>query len=137
MRNAESVERGLLGASALAAGIATGMILPEALAVGGAAVRGVLAYPTVRAVITGPAFLGADLRKVGTVLVPSHLSKVVSSPRQRAGAAYFVENKADVMYVTMSVAQLEAKIGINLLPSLSARQKETMLRLPSPKIRHR
>ena len=71
------------------------------------------------------------------MLVPSHLYKVVYSPRQRAGAAYFVENKADVMYVTMSVAQLEAKIGINLLPSLSARQKETMLRLPSPKIRHR
>ena len=88
-------------------------------------------------VITGPAFLGSGLRKVGNVLVPSHLYKVVYSPRQRAGAAYFVENKADVNYVTMSVAQLEAKIGIDLLPSLSARQKETMLRLPSPKTRKR
>ncbi|KQV82377.1 endonuclease [Massilia sp. Root351] len=88
-------------------------------------------------VITGPAFLGSELRKVGNVLAPSHLYKVVYSPRQRAGAAYFVENKADVNYVTMSVAQLEAKIGIDLLPSLSARQKETMLRLPSPKIRKR
>jgi endonuclease G len=86
-------------------------------------------------VITGPAFLGSDLRKVGKVLVPSHLYKVVYSPRQRAGAAYFVENKADVQYVTMNVAQLEAKIGIDLLPSLSARQKETMLRLPSAKPR--
>ncbi|MYN06895.1 DNA/RNA non-specific endonuclease [Pseudoduganella aquatica] len=86
-------------------------------------------------VITGPAFLGSDLRKVGNVLVPTHLYKVVYSPRQRAGAAYFVENKADVQYVTMNVAQLEAKIGIDLLPSLSARQKETMLRLPSAKPR--
>lgn len=86
-------------------------------------------------VITGPAFLGGGLRKVGNVLVPSHLYKVVYSPRQRAGAAYFVENRADVKYVTMSVAELEAKIGIDLLPSLSARQKQAMLRLPGAKAR--
>jgi endonuclease G len=86
-------------------------------------------------VITGPAFLGGDLRKVGNVLVPSHLYKVVYSPRQRAGAAYFVENRSDVKYVTMSVAELEDKIGINLLPSLTPAQKQTMLRLPSAKPR--
>jgi endonuclease G len=86
-------------------------------------------------VITGPAFLGGDLRKVGNVLVPSHLYKVVYSPRQRAGAAYFVENRSDVKYVTMSVAELEEKIGINLLPSLTPAEKQTMLRLPSAKPR--
>ncbi|MES2257200.1 MAG: DNA/RNA non-specific endonuclease [Pseudomonadota bacterium] len=86
-------------------------------------------------VITGPAFIGSELRKVGNVLVPSHLYKVVYSPRQRAGAAYFVENKADVEYDTMSIAQLESKIGINLLPSLTQQQKEKMLRLPSAKPR--
>ena len=86
-------------------------------------------------VITGPAFIGSDLRKVGRVIVPSHLYKVVYSPRQRAGAAYFVENKADVPYQILSVAQLEARIGIELLPSLSKRQKEKLLRLPAVKQR--
>ncbi|CAN7337697.1 DNA/RNA non-specific endonuclease [Pseudoduganella sp. LjRoot289] len=86
-------------------------------------------------VITGPAFIGSDLRKVGNVLVPSHLYKVVYSPRQRAGAAYFVENRADVNYATMTVAELEAKVGIDLLPSLSDRQKQTMLRLPGARPR--
>jgi endonuclease G len=84
-------------------------------------------------VITGPAFIGHELRKVGNVIVPSHLYKVVYSPRQNAAAAYFVANEADARYATISVAELESKVGINLLPALSARQKETMLRLPQPK----
>jgi len=84
-------------------------------------------------VLTGPAFLGSDLRKVGKVLVPTHLYKVVYSPRQRAGAAFFVENRATSDYELLSIAQLEAKIGINLLPSLGTAQKETMLRLPNVK----
>lgn len=82
-------------------------------------------------VVTGPAFIGANLQKVGRVLVPTHLYKLVYSPRQRAGGAYFVENKAGAPYEMLTVAQLEARIGINLLPSLSARDKETMLRLPN------
>lgn len=84
-------------------------------------------------VITGPAFIGRDLRKVGNVIVPSHLYKVVYSPRQNAAAAYFVANEADAHYETISVAELEGKVGINLLPALSPRQKENMLRLPRPK----
>jgi endonuclease G, mitochondrial len=81
-------------------------------------------------VITGPAFLGAQLRKVGNVIVPSHLYKVVYSPRQRAGAAWFVENQADAQPQVMSVADLERLVGIDLLPSLAPGQKERMLRLP-------
>lgn len=84
-------------------------------------------------VVTGPAFLGTDLRRVGKVIVPSHLYKVVYSPRQRAAGAYFVENQPDVPYQTMTVAQLEQRVGINLLPALSQQQKETMLRLPGIK----
>lgn len=86
-------------------------------------------------VLTGPAFLGSDLRKIGNVLVPSHLYKVVYSPRQRAGVAFFVENRATSDYDLLSIAQLEAKIGINLMPSLSTAQKETVLRLPNVKLR--
>ncbi|MET0321850.1 MAG: DNA/RNA non-specific endonuclease [Duganella sp.] len=82
-------------------------------------------------VVTGPAFIGSNLQKVGQVLVPTHLYKVVYSPRQRAGGAYFVENRAGAAYETMTVAQLESRIGINLLPSLSAQDKQVMLRLPN------
>lgn len=86
-------------------------------------------------VITGPAFIGSPLRKVGNLLVPSHLYKVVYSPRQKAGAAWFVENRPDGVPQTISIAQLENMIGIDLLPSLAQRQKEVMLRLPKIKPR--
>ena len=86
-------------------------------------------------VLTGPAFLGANLRKVGNVLVPSHLYKVVYSPRQKAAAAWFVENRGDAPIQVIPVAELERIVGIELLPSLSRQQKERMLALP--KIRQR
>lgn len=86
-------------------------------------------------VITGPAFIGSQLQKVGKVLVPTHLYKLVYSPRQGAGAAFFIENRADARYETLSIAELEERVGINLLPSLTAAQKATVLRLP--KVRQR
>jgi endonuclease G len=81
-------------------------------------------------VITGPAFIGGNLRKVGRVIVPSHLYKAVYSPRQRAGAAYFIENTDTKAYEVLSIAQLEDRIGIDLLPSLTRQQKLRMLSLP-------
>ena len=84
-------------------------------------------------VITGPAFLGTSLKKVGNVIVPTHLYKVVYSPRQRLGAAWFTENRANAPIMVVPVAELERIVGIELLPSLSTRQKERMLRLPAIK----
>lgn len=81
-------------------------------------------------VITGPAFLGTSLRKVGNVLVPTHLYKVVYSPRQKAAAAWFTENRANAEIQVMPVAELEGIVGIELLPSLTRQQKERMLHLP-------
>jgi endonuclease G, mitochondrial len=86
-------------------------------------------------VITGPAFLGGDLQKIGNVLVPTHLYKLVYSPRQRAGAAYFIANAPTSDYETLTIAELERRVGINLLPSLSAGEKQSMLRLPKVKPR--
>jgi len=86
-------------------------------------------------VITGPAFIGGNLQKVGKVLVPTHLYKLVYSPRQRAGAAFFIENRADAEYAVLSIAELESKVGIDLLPSLSAAEKNAVLRLPKVKPR--
>lgn len=84
-------------------------------------------------VITGPAFLGANLKKVGNVIVPSHMYKVVYSPRQKAAAAWFTENRGDAPISVIPVAELERIVGIELLPSLSRKQKERMLRLPTIK----
>lgn len=82
-------------------------------------------------VVTGPAFLGSNLRKVGNVLVPTHLYKLVYSPRQKAGAAWFVENTADAKPNVIPIPELERIIGINLLPALSDEEKERMLTLPN------
>ena len=82
-------------------------------------------------VITGPAFLGTNLRKVGNVLVPTHLYKVVYSPRQKAAAAWFTENRGDAPIQVIPVAELERIVGITFLPSLTQQQKEHMLRLPA------
>jgi endonuclease G len=86
-------------------------------------------------VITGPAFLGTNLRKVGNVLVPTHLYKVVYSPRQNAAAAWFTENRAHADIQVIPVAELERIVGIEFLPSLTQQQKERMLRLPSVRVK--
>jgi endonuclease G len=86
-------------------------------------------------VVTGPAFLGADLRKIGNVLVPTHLYKLVYSPRQRAGAAWFVENAADAKANVIPIPELERIIGIDLLPALSDADKERVLALPEVRVK--
>jgi endonuclease G len=86
-------------------------------------------------VVTGPAFLGTDLRKVGNVLVPTHLYKLVYSPRQRAGAAWLVENAADAKANVIPIPELERIIGINLLPALSDADKERVLALPEVRVK--
>lgn len=82
-------------------------------------------------VVTGPAFLGANLKKVGNVLVPTHLYKLVYSPRRKAGAAWFVENTPDAKANVVPIPELERIVGINLLPALSDAEKERVLDLPT------
>jgi endonuclease G len=88
-------------------------------------------------VITGPAFIGGSVQKVGNVLVPTHLYKVVYSPKRHAAAAYFIANTSTAQYQIVSIAQLEPIVGIDLLPSLSAREKAELLALPQPRSRAR
>ena len=43
-------------------------------------------------VISGPAFIGGRLKKIGKVVVPTHFWKVVYSPLQQQAGAYLVTN---------------------------------------------
>jgi endonuclease G, mitochondrial len=83
-------------------------------------------------VISGPAFIGKDLRKIGNVLIPTHVYKVVYSPKQNKAGAYFVANEANQKYKAMSVAELEKTLGIALLPGVSQDVKATTMNLPPP-----
>lgn len=83
-------------------------------------------------VLSGPAFLGADLQRIGHVLVPTHLFKVVYRPRTKQAAAYFVKNEATTEYTVISIAQLERTVGINLLPAVSQHIKDVVADLPAP-----
>jgi endonuclease G len=84
-------------------------------------------------VVTGPAYVdtGNGFAKAGRVIVPNYLYKLVYSPRQKAGAAWWVENTADAKPTVISIPELEQKIGINLLPALSEDEKARMLQLPN------
>ncbi len=83
-------------------------------------------------VISGPAFIGSDLQKIGNVLVPTHLYKVVYSPRRHQAGAYFVANAETKEYATLSASQLEKTIGISLLPGVDQRVKDVAMALPAP-----
>jgi endonuclease G len=87
-------------------------------------------------VVTGPAFLGSDVKRIGKVLVPTNLYKLVWDPRQKAGAAWFVENTADAKANVVPIPELERIIGINLLPALSEQDKERVLDLPAVRVKH-
>jgi endonuclease G len=69
-------------------------------------------------VVSGPAFIGSKIKKIGNVLVPTHIWKVIYSPVQRRAGAYLVANEDTQDYQTLTVSELEKKIGISLLPGV-------------------
>ena len=81
-------------------------------------------------VITGPTFLSERLEKIGQVLVPSHVFKVLYFPSRHIAAAYFAPNNESGQIEVISVAELERRIGINVLPRLSRTQKNKLIQLP-------
>lgn len=88
-------------------------------------------------VITGAMFKGDKLKAIGknNVLVPSHVYKVIFSPKQQKGAAYLCDNAPGDAYKVVSIAEIESLAGINFFPKLSKAQKEKILELPIPKKR--
>ena len=83
-------------------------------------------------VVSGPAFVGGSLKKVGNVLVPTHLWKVIYSPSQQRAGAYLVTNDDSRGYAVMTVSALEKKTGISVLPGLPQQVRDAGMALPKP-----
>lgn len=84
-------------------------------------------------VLTGPAFLGQRVKKIGGkqgVLVPSHVYKVVYFPALNAASGYIAVNDSRAALRIMPVAELERLLGINLLPAVSGTVKQQLVNLP-------
>ena len=81
-------------------------------------------------VVSGPAFLGSKLKKVGNVMVPTHIWKVIYSPAQRRAGAYLVVNEDTQTYETLTVSKLEKMIGVSVLPGLPQTVRDAGMTLP-------
>jgi endonuclease G len=85
-------------------------------------------------VVSGPAFLGADIQQIGRgVLVPTHLWKVVYSPSQQRAGAYVITNDETRAYSAISLRDLERMVGVQALPTLPAQVQQAGMALPLPR----
>lgn len=84
-------------------------------------------------VVSGPAFIGKDIKQIGRgVLVPTHVWKVLYSPKQQRAGAYLVSNDKTKEYSVLSIAELQKLAGIDPLPALSPQAREQAMELPKP-----
>ena len=83
-------------------------------------------------VVSGPAFIGNNLQRVGNVLVPTHLWKILYSPKQQRAGAYVITNDETRAYSAVTVSDLEKIVGINLLPGLPQKVRDAGMDLPKP-----
>ncbi len=96
------------------------------------AVRGVAIKEDVF-VVTGPAFLGAELQSLkGRVLVPTHLFKAIYIPSQNAAGAYFAPNDSSQAWEAVSIAELEKRVGVDVFPQLDGDIRKHAMILPEP-----
>lgn len=71
-------------------------------------------------VVTGPAFIGSELRSLkGRVLVPTHIYKAVYVPSLEAAAVFWAPNQPQAGYEIISLAELENRTGIRAFPTLT------------------
>lgn len=84
-------------------------------------------------VVTGPLFEGNDLERInGRVLVPTAVYKAIYVPATQQAGAYVTSNTEGMAYQTLSLAELENRIHINIFPKLPADVKGTKMPLPVP-----
>ena len=83
-------------------------------------------------IVSGPAFIGREIKRIGNVLVPTHLWKVIYSPVQRRAGAYVITNDNSRTYSSITVSDLEKMVGVSALPGLSQEIRDNGMALPKP-----
>lgn len=93
-------------------------------------------------VVSGPDFgigqsnlQSRELKKIGNVLVPTHLWKAVYSPTRKKAGAYLIDNDESQDYTPISIKQLEEEIGLNVFPGLDENVRSEAMDLPKPTAR--
>lgn len=81
--------------------------------------------------ITGVAFTDKKTKQLAErVLVPSHFFKAVYIPASNQAGVYFAPNDESERIEIISIDELTAKIGIDVLPVLDAKTKSQAFNLP-------
>ncbi len=81
--------------------------------------------------VTGVAFTDKKAKQLaGRVLVPSHFFKAVYIPASNQAGVYYAPNDESERIEIISINELTAKIGIDVLPVLDAKTKAQALDLP-------
>ena len=81
--------------------------------------------------VTGVAFTDKKAKQLaGRVLVPSHFFKAVYIPASNQAGVYYTPNDESERIEIISIDELTAKIGIDVLPVLDAKTKAQALDLP-------
>lgn len=85
-------------------------------------------------VVTGPMYEGSKLIQLhGRVLVPTGVYKAIYNGATHQAGAYIVRNEPGMNYQTVSIAELEQRIGIDVFPTLSSETKHHKAFLAAPK----
>lgn len=83
--------------------------------------------------VTGPIFEGGSLERLNNrVLVPTAVFKAIYDPVRKQAGAYVTPNAAGMQYQTMSIADLEKRVHIDVFPKLSPEMKAAKMQLPVP-----
>lgn len=84
-------------------------------------------------VVTGPMFEGSNLERInGRVLVPTSVYKAIYDPATGQAGAYVAPNAPGMEYQTLSIADLEKRINIDVFPALASNVKSVKMALPVP-----
>lgn len=85
-------------------------------------------------VVTGPAFIGASVLRVGEnhVYVPTNIWKAVYIPSYGIAGAYWTKNADGNAYEVISLNELEERTGIDVFPTLSNEMKSVAGNLLPP-----
>jgi endonuclease G len=87
-------------------------------------------------VVTGPLFIGAELKTIGArVFVPTHLFKAVYAPTLGAQGVYVTPNDDSGALETLSLSAFAARYGETPFPDAAPAAIDAEPRLPQPRAR--